>query len=68
MFLRNVSPAKYEIKHGDSMVQPLLIDVEHLSGNPDLTVKLDGKRIFSSKLDTARYMLSLIHIFCFSPI
>lgn len=56
MFLRNVSPAKYEIKHGDSMVQPLLIDVEHLSGNPDLTVKLDGKRIFSSKLDTARYM------------
>ena len=38
------------------MLQPLLIDVEHLSGNPDLTVKLDGKRIFSSKLDTARYM------------
>lgn len=56
VFLRNVSPARYEIKQGDSMVQPLLIDVEHLSGNPDLTVKLDGKCIFSSKLDTARYM------------
>ena len=59
VFLRNVSPAKYEIKHGDSMVQPLLIDVEHLSGNPDLTVELDGKRIFSSKLDTARYMFEV---------
>ncbi|WP_195470040.1 GH92 family glycosyl hydrolase [Bacteroides xylanisolvens] len=58
-FLRNVSPAEYELKQCGSMIQPLLVDIEHLSGKPDLTVKLDGKLIFSSELDTARYIFEV---------
>lgn len=55
-FIRNVSSAKYELLHDGVRVQPLLVDVEHLSGNGLLTVRLDGKEIFSSHLDTARYV------------
>ena len=58
-FLRSVSPAEYELKQCGSMIQPLLVDIEHLSGKPDLTVKLDGKLIFSSELDTARYVFEV---------
>lgn len=56
VFIRNVSSAKYEIFHDGVRVQPLLVDVEHLSGNGLLTVRLDGKEIFCSHLDTARYV------------
>lgn len=55
-FLRNVSPATYEIEKDGERVQPLLIDIEHLTGTPQLTVKLDGRDIFTSRLDTARYI------------
>lgn len=55
-FIRDVSSAKYEILHDGVRVQPLLVDVEHLSGNGLLTVRLDGKEIFCSHLDTARYV------------
>lgn len=58
-FLRSVSPAEYELKQCGSMIQPLLVDIEHLSGKPDLTVKLDGELIFSSELDTARYVFEV---------
>lgn len=54
VFLRNVTPANYEIVT-DQLVQPLLVDVEHLSGKPELSVSLDGKHVFSATLDSARY-------------
>ena len=59
-FLRDVSPAGYEIELDGVNVQPLLVDVEHLSGNPELSVKLDGTRIFTAKMDTAhsRWMIA----------
>ena len=44
-FLRNVAPAAYETELEGKRVQPLLIDVEHLNGTPQLTVKLDGTDI-----------------------
>lgn len=53
-FLRNVAPAAYETELEGKRVQPLLIDVEHLNGTPQLTVKLDGTDIFAAKLDTSR--------------
>jgi predicted alpha-1,2-mannosidase len=55
VFIRNVEAAKYELNK-KGRVQPLLVDVEHLEGNPNLEVKLDGKQIFSAILDTARYV------------
>lgn len=55
-FLRGIAPAKYEINQNGASVQPLLVDVEHLKGNPKLTVKIDGAEIFSAALDTARYV------------
>lgn len=55
-FLRDVSPASYELNVEGNQVQPLLVDVEHLSGRPELTVWLDKEEIFSAQLDTARYV------------
>jgi len=54
-FLRNVQPAAYEVEQNDKLVQPLLVDVQHLSGRPVLTVKLDGGEVFKEKVDSARY-------------
>ncbi|MGN1265072.1 MAG: GH92 family glycosyl hydrolase, partial [Muribaculaceae bacterium] len=56
VFVRNVAAADYELASGDARVQPLLVDVEHLQGNPKLTVMLDDKKIFESAVDTARYV------------
>ena len=36
-----------------------MVDVEHLSGNPKLSVKLDGIDVFSAQLDTARYVFEV---------
>ena len=59
VFLRNVKAANYEIEEGDKRIQPLLVDAQHLSGQPVLTVKLDGKQIFKEHLDTARYQFEV---------
>lgn len=52
-FLRKVSAANYQV---DDRVQPLLVDVMHLSGNPLLSVKLDDKDIFRQSLENGRYV------------
>jgi predicted alpha-1,2-mannosidase len=57
VFVRRVKPAPYELKDGKKTIQPLLVDVEHLAGNPRLEVQLDGKTILQSTLDSARYQL-----------
>lgn len=54
-FLRSVKAADYEIDNNGKRFQPLLIDVEHLAGKPNLTVKLDGTLILKTRLDSARY-------------
>ena len=58
-FLRNVKAAEYELTQKGKRVQPLLVDVEHLSGNPELSVKLDGKLLFKQKLDSSRYQFEV---------
>lgn len=55
-FVRKVKPADYEITHNDKPAQPLLIDVQHLTGTPLLTAFLDGKEIFSAKIEKGRYI------------
>ncbi|UIR57685.1 GH92 family glycosyl hydrolase [Sphingobacterium sp. SRCM116780] len=60
VFIRQVSTADYEIQQHDKRYQPLLLDVEHLEKNPELSVLLDDKEIFSSKLDTGRYIFEAL--------
>ncbi|KOH42907.1 GH92 family glycosyl hydrolase [Sunxiuqinia dokdonensis] len=54
-FFRGVEAAPYEIGHAGNRVQPLLVDVEHLDGMPELKVVLDGKVIFTETLEKGRY-------------
>ncbi len=56
VFLRDITTAPYEIELDGNRYQPLLIDAEHLSGNPELMAELDGVSIFKANLDTARYI------------
>lgn len=58
-FVRNVNVADYEIVSEGNKYQPLLVDVEHLKGQPQISVLLDGTQIYSEKLDTSRYMLEV---------
>ncbi len=55
VYLRSVEAADYEIDNGNEKAQPLLVDVEHLSGTPDLEVILDGKKIVNETIEKKRY-------------
>jgi len=55
IFIRKVKAAGYEVIQDGRRFQPLLLDVQHLSGKPKLTLKLDDRLIFSALPDSARY-------------
>jgi predicted alpha-1,2-mannosidase len=59
VFVREVKAAGYELYGDGKKNQPLLLDVEHLEGNPDIRVKLDGKQVFEQKLETGRYQFEV---------
>src|SRR5690606_12697966 len=59
VFVRAVEPADYELQENTERFQPLLVDVEHLSGKPVIAVELDGQNIYKKQLDTARYKLEI---------
>ena len=46
LFLRNTEAADYEIDVAGKRFQPFLVDVQYLEGLPNLSVTLDGKKIF----------------------
>ncbi len=54
-YIRNVQAANYQIK--SLAAQPLLIDIEHLSGDPKVTVEVDNKTILEQVLVEGRYIL-----------
>ncbi len=54
-FIREVKPAGYETEHLAGKFQPLLIDLEHLSGKPLLKVLLDGQSILEERIEKGRY-------------
>ena len=56
VFLRDVSVEGYEIESAVGKAQPLLVDVEHLSGKPELSVYLDGDKIFTETVESGRYI------------
>ncbi|MEO6283123.1 MAG: GH92 family glycosyl hydrolase [Dyadobacter sp.] len=57
VLLRNVKAAEYEVNVDGSLVQPLLVDVTQLKGQPILEVKLDGNLILTEKIEQGRYTL-----------
>ncbi len=56
VFLRDVQVADYEIETEKGKFQPLLVDVQHLKGNPELAVFVDGDKIFTEKVEKGRYV------------
>lgn len=60
VFIRSVRPADYELPAADGQhIQPLLVDLEQLSGTPRLVVKLDGREIYTKTADTGRFVLEI---------
>jgi predicted alpha-1,2-mannosidase len=55
LFVRGVQPADYELKTTTGSAQPLLVNVEHLEGSPEITVQLDRKIILKEKVDQGNY-------------
>ncbi|MBW7991498.1 MAG: hypothetical protein FVQ84_16010 [Planctomycetes bacterium] len=55
IFIRNVRPADYETLEAGGRAQPLLIDVEHINGEPELSVRIDGNSIFTETIEQGRY-------------
>ncbi|MCU0474014.1 MAG: GH92 family glycosyl hydrolase [Bacteroidales bacterium] len=58
-FVRSVKPSDYEIKTDSGTSQPLLVDLEHLSGQPKLKVVIDGTELLSETLETGRYIFEV---------
>jgi predicted alpha-1,2-mannosidase len=56
VFLRNISAANYETQTENGTTQPLLVDIEYLTGIPELKVVLDGSAILTEKVETGRYI------------
>lgn len=60
IYVRNVSAADYELTKDGRKYQPLLVDIEHLEGDPVLTVELDGKTIASKTIERGRYCIEAL--------
>lgn len=54
-YVRSVKSANYQTTN--PAIHPLLIDVEHLMGNPNLVVEIDNKKILEQQLEKGRYVL-----------
>jgi predicted alpha-1,2-mannosidase len=60
IFIRETKAADYEITDEGKRFQPLLIDLEHLTGKPTLVIRLDGKPVLQQKVETGRYQLEVL--------
>ena len=54
-FVNRVRPAEYTLEENGKTVQPLLVSVEQLKGEPKLSVQVDGKTVFTSVVETGVY-------------
>ncbi len=57
VFIREVKAADYEIICDGKPAQALLVDVQHLEGTPELTVRVDGHTILTSTIESGRSIL-----------
>ena len=55
VFVRNVAAAHYEIQLENKKYQPLVVDVEHIAGKPEMIVQLDNSVIFKKNVEKGRY-------------
>lgn len=55
LFIRESRPADYQLETEQGSIQPLLINVEHLTGEPVLRVELDREPIFEATVEMGRY-------------
>ena len=55
LFIRESRPADYQLETEQGNVQPLLINVEHLTGEPVLRVELDREPIFEETVEMGQY-------------
>jgi len=53
IYLREVRVADYELEGGK---QPLIVDIEHLEGELQLIIELDGEQIFAETIEIGRYV------------
>ena len=58
VYLRDVKAADFQTT--SPVAQPLLVDIEHLSGHPLLGVEVDGKKILEQRLEKGRYILEAL--------
>jgi predicted alpha-1,2-mannosidase len=54
-YVGDVTAAEYELNTDAGRRQPLLVQAEQLSGMPELSVELDGKRIFKTRVERDSY-------------
>lgn len=55
VFIRDIKAADYELIQKGKRMQPLLVNIEHLSGLPEVSIELDGKPVFSEKAEKGNY-------------
>ena len=56
VFVCHVEPARYTLTKEGKEFQPLLVNVEHLSGKSKLRVEVDGKNIFVQMVEEGNYI------------
>ena len=54
LYVRDVAAAPYELDRDGKRVQPLLVDVEWLDATPMLSVEVDGRELFSRRVEAGR--------------
>lgn len=59
VLIRSVEPAAYELAEGTKTIQPLLVDIEHISATPTMEVEIDQQKVFQKVLETGRYILEV---------
>lgn len=55
-FINDVKAADYEVEIAGKRFQPLLVDIQHLGGEPTLSVAVDGQKIFEKVIEEDRYV------------
>ncbi|PWD97857.1 GH92 family glycosyl hydrolase [Marinilabilia rubra] len=58
-FVREVFPAHYEVEKDGRHFQPLIVDVDHLEGKPELSILLDESEVFRQILEAGRYQFEV---------
>ena len=59
LFVYNVEPANYTLDKDGKAIQPLLVNVEQLSGNPKLRVEVDDENVFEQTVEEGNYIFEV---------